>query len=156
MGLLPLDSDYLPPTISQRHSFLCVCIKLLTLPIICTKQTATKKGFPFEQLSKRWQRGACNTAVRAASAKCSVIGYIYMNFREAIDALFICINHKDSRESSRRFSADSAPNPIRGGLAGFRAPPTCKNWKGAIVRLAEARVLHYRKLIERIKPRYNT
>jgi hypothetical protein len=62
-----------------------------------------------------WQRGARNTAVRAAGAKCSVNGYIYMNFREAIDALCICINHG---ESSRRFSADSAPNPIRGGLAG--------------------------------------
>jgi hypothetical protein len=32
---------------------------------------------------------------------------------------------------------------------GFRAPP--RNWKRAVIRLAEARVLHYRKLIEKLK-----
>ena len=32
---------------------------------------------------------------------------------------------------------------------GFRAAP--RNWERAVIRLAEARVLHYRKLIEKLK-----
>jgi hypothetical protein len=32
---------------------------------------------------------------------------------------------------------------------GFRAPP--KNWKAEIIRLAESRVLYYRRLTEKLK-----
>jgi hypothetical protein len=78
-----------------------------------------------------------------------VNGNIYMVFREAVDAICASLNHEDVAKAlgvsvqtvrQARLSEDSRA---------FRTPP--KNWKAAIIRLAEARVLHYRKLIDKLK-----
>jgi hypothetical protein len=78
-----------------------------------------------------------------------VNGTIYMNFRQAVDALCACLSHEDVAKAlgvslqtvrQARLSEDSPA---------FRAAQ--KNWKKAIIRLAEARVSHYRKLIEKLK-----
>ena len=74
---------------------------------------------------------------------------IYMTFREAVDALCAPLSHEDVAKAlgvslqtvrQARMSEDSDA---------FRAPP--KNWKTAIIRLADARITYYRKLIEKLK-----
>ena len=71
-----------------------------------------------------------------------------MNFREALDALCSTVDHKDVADAlgvsvqtvrQARMNADSSA---------FRAPP--KDWEESVIRLAEKRVLHYRKLIAKI------
>jgi hypothetical protein len=78
-----------------------------------------------------------------------VNGNIYMIFRDAVDAICDSLSHEDVAKAlgvsvqtvrQARLSEDSKA---------FRTPP--KNWKAAIIRLAEARVLHYRKLIDKLK-----
>jgi hypothetical protein len=74
---------------------------------------------------------------------------IYMKFREAVDALCTPVTHQDVAKAldvsvqtvrQARLSEDSDA---------FRAPP--KNWKSAIIRLAEGRIVYYRTLIEKLK-----
>jgi hypothetical protein len=71
-----------------------------------------------------------------------------MNFSEAVDVLCKPLNHQHVAKAlgvsvqtvrQARLSEDSRA---------FRPPP--KNWKKAIIRLAEARVVHYRKLVEQL------
>ncbi len=71
-----------------------------------------------------------------------------MNFREALDALCSTVDHKDVADAlgvsvqtvrQARMNADSSA---------FRAPP--KDWEESVIRLAEKRVMHYRKLISKI------
>ena len=72
-----------------------------------------------------------------------------MNFREATDALCGCLTHDDVAEALGVSVQSVRQSRLNENSKGFRAPP--QDWKDAIVRLAEARVSHYRKLIEKIK-----
>ena len=73
-----------------------------------------------------------------------------MNFREATDALCTCLNHEDvARALGVSVQTVRQARLSREQSTGFRPPP--KNWKQAIIRLAEGRILYYRKLIEKLR-----
>ena len=74
---------------------------------------------------------------------------IYMHFREAVDALCKPLTHEDVAEALGVSVQTVRQARLKQDSDAFRAPP--KNWKAAIVRLAENRVSHYRKLIEKLK-----
>jgi hypothetical protein len=72
-----------------------------------------------------------------------------MSFREATDALCASLNHEDVAKALGVSVQSVRQARLRPDSMAFRAPP--QNWKNAIIRLAEARVSHYRKLIEKMK-----
>ena len=74
---------------------------------------------------------------------------IYMNFREATDALCTSLSHEDVAKALGVSLQSVRQSRLREDSKGFRAPP--QNWKDAIIRLAETRASHYRKLIEKLK-----
>ena len=78
-----------------------------------------------------------------------VNGRIYMNFREAIDALCTCLNHQDVAKALGVSVQTVRQARLKEDSDGFRAPP--RNWERTVIRLAEARLSHYRKLIEKLK-----
>ena len=77
-----------------------------------------------------------------------VNGHIYMNFREAIDALCTCLNHQDVAKALGVSVQTVRQARLKEDSDGFRAPP--RNWERAVIRLAEARVSHYHKLLEKL------
>jgi hypothetical protein len=77
-----------------------------------------------------------------------VNGPIYMKFREAVDALCVSLSHEDVAKALGVSLQTVRQARLREDSSAFRAPP--KNWERAVIRLAEARVLHYRKLIEKL------
>ena len=79
----------------------------------------------------------------------NVNGNIYMNFREAIDALCTYLNHQDVAKALGVSVQTVRQARLKEDSDGFRAPP--KNWERAVIRLAEARLAHYHKLIEKLK-----
>ena len=74
---------------------------------------------------------------------------IYMNFREAVDALCASLSHEDVAKALGVSLQTVRQARLREDSAASRAPP--KNWKAAIIRLAENRVSYYRKLIEKLR-----
>jgi hypothetical protein len=79
----------------------------------------------------------------------SVNGGIYMDFREATDELCAKLDHADLAQKlgvSVQAVRQARLSPETGA---HRSPPT--GWEGAAIRLAEERVWHYRKLIERLR-----
>jgi hypothetical protein len=74
---------------------------------------------------------------------------IYMNFREAVDALCASLSHEDVAKALGVSVQTVRQARLNEDSDGFRAPP--KNWKAAIIRLAEARMPYYRKLVENLK-----
>ena len=78
-----------------------------------------------------------------------VNGDIYMNFREAVDALCASLSHEDVAKALGVSLQTVRQARLREDSAASRAPP--KNWKAAIIRLAENRVSYYRKLIEKLR-----
>ena len=72
-----------------------------------------------------------------------------MTFSEAVDALCKPLTHQDVAKALGVSLQTVRQARLREESDAFRAAP--KNWKAAIIRLAEARVLHYRKLIEKLK-----
>jgi hypothetical protein len=74
---------------------------------------------------------------------------IYMNFREAVDALCASVTHEDVAKALGASVQAVRQARLNEESKGFRGPP--KNWKAAIIRLAESRVLYYRRLIEKLK-----
>jgi hypothetical protein len=72
-----------------------------------------------------------------------------MTFREAIDALCTYLNHQDVAKALGVSVQTVRQARLKEDSDGFRAPP--KNWERAVIRLAEARLSHYRKLIEKIE-----
>jgi hypothetical protein len=75
-------------------------------------------------------------------------GHIYMTFREAIDALCTCLNHQDVAKALGVSVQTVRQARLKEDSDGFRAPP--RNWERAVIRLAEARVSHYHKLLEKL------
>jgi hypothetical protein len=79
----------------------------------------------------------------------NVNGRIYMNFREAVDALCTPLGHEDVAKALGVSLQTVRQARLKEDSSAFRAPP--KGWERALIRLAEDRVWHYRKLIEQIR-----
>jgi hypothetical protein len=75
-----------------------------------------------------------------------VNGHIYMNFREAVDALSDPLDHKKVAEALGVSVQAVRQARMAEGSNAFRAPP--KHWKDTAIRLAERRIMHYRQLID--------
>jgi hypothetical protein len=73
----------------------------------------------------------------------------YMNFKEATDGLFNRISHEELADALSISVASIRQARLDPKAKAYREPP--KNWKGALIQLAEARVWHYRKLIEQVR-----
>jgi DNA-binding GntR family transcriptional regulator len=72
-----------------------------------------------------------------------------MNFKEATDGLFNRISHEELAEALGVSVASIRQARLGRDAKAHREPPD--GWREAAIRLAEGRVLHYRKLIERLK-----
>ena len=59
------------------------------------------------------------------------------------------VNHQDVAKALGVSVQTVRQARLKDDSDGFRAPP--KNWERAAIRIAEARVLHYRKLIEKLR-----
>jgi hypothetical protein len=71
-----------------------------------------------------------------------------MNFREAVDVLCKPLTHRHVAKALDVSVQTVRQARLNVDSSAFRPPP--KNWRGAIIRLAEARMVHYRKLIEKL------
>lgn len=78
-----------------------------------------------------------------------VNGATYMNFKEATDGLFNGIDHKALAKALGISIATIRQARLRSDAKAHRTPPN--GWESSVIRLAEERVWHYRKLIERIR-----
>ena len=78
-----------------------------------------------------------------------VNGTAYMNFKAATDELFEGVSHRSLAEALGVSVAAVRQARLSEASKAFRHPP--KKWRNAIIRLAEERVWHYRKLIEKLR-----
>ena len=72
-----------------------------------------------------------------------------MNFKEATDGLFDRIDHAELAEALGVSVASIRQARLSPDAKAHREPPS--NWQDALIRLAEKRVWHYRRLIEQIR-----
>jgi hypothetical protein len=72
-----------------------------------------------------------------------------MNFREAVDTLCATIGHDEVAEALGVSVQTVRQARMKEDSSAFRAPP--KDWEAAVIRLAEKRVWHYRRLIEQVR-----
>jgi hypothetical protein len=72
-----------------------------------------------------------------------------MNFKDATDGLFNRIDHAELAETLRISVASIRQARLPRTAKAFREPPP--DWQAAVIRLAETRVWHFRKLIERVR-----
>jgi hypothetical protein len=72
-----------------------------------------------------------------------------MNFKEATDGLFDRIDHAKLAKALGVSVASIRQARLDPTAKAHRNPPD--GWREKALRLAEGRVLHYRKLIERLK-----
>jgi len=72
-----------------------------------------------------------------------------MNFRETVDALCTPLGHEDVAQALNVSVQTIRQARMNEDSSAFRAPP--KGWERALIRLAEDRVWHYRKLIEQMR-----
>ena len=70
---------------------------------------------------------------------------------EAGQSICTYLNHQDVAKALGVSVQTVRQARLKEDLDGLRAPP--KNWERAVIRLAEARLSHYRKLIEKLKKR---
>ena len=69
-----------------------------------------------------------------------------MNFKEATDSLSSTIGHAALAEALGVSVASVRQARLRKEAKAYREPPS--DWQDTVLRLAEERVWHYRKLIE--------
>ncbi len=69
-----------------------------------------------------------------------------MDFREATDGLFARVDHEDLANELGVSVASIRQARLKPEAKARRTPP--EDWQGAVIRLAEERVSHYRRLIE--------
>ena len=74
-----------------------------------------------------------------------------MNFKEATDGLFARVDHEDLAKRLGISIASIRQARLSPQADAHRSPPS--NWESAIIRLAEERIGHYRKLIEDVQSR---
>ena len=72
-----------------------------------------------------------------------------MDFKEATDGLFARVDQGELAKKLGVSVATIRQARLRADAAAHRTPP--EKWPDAVVRLAEGRIAHYRKLIERVK-----
>jgi|CZKY01.1.fsa_nt_gi hypothetical protein len=72
-----------------------------------------------------------------------------MTFKKATDRLFSRIDHKDLANALGVSVASIRQARLSPDALAHRSPPP--DWENAVLRLAEERVLHFRKLIEDIR-----
>ena len=73
----------------------------------------------------------------------------YMNFQEATDALFSRISHADLAKELGVSVATIRQARLRPGASAHRTPS--QDWERAVMRLAEERVGHFRRLLADIR-----
>ena len=72
-----------------------------------------------------------------------------MDFKEATDAVCKGLDHGDVSEALGVSLQAVRQARLKEGGPAKRAPP--KDWRYAIIRLAERRIMYYRKLIEQLR-----
>ena len=72
-----------------------------------------------------------------------------MIFKNATDRLFSRVDHKDLAKALGVSVASIRQARLSPDALAHRSPPP--DWENAVLRLAEERVLHFRKLIEDIR-----
>jgi hypothetical protein len=72
-----------------------------------------------------------------------------MDFKEATDGLFERISHDDLAEALGVSVASIRQARLDHSARAFREPP--KDWRRAVIRLAEERIGHYRHLMEKVQ-----
>ena len=72
-----------------------------------------------------------------------------MNFKEATDELCAKMDHNDLAKALGVSVQAVRQARLDPDVAARRSPPG--RWEDAVIRLAEQRVWHYRKLIERVR-----
>ena len=71
-----------------------------------------------------------------------------MNFKNATDRLFSRIDHPDLARALGVSVASIRQARLKPDAKAHRSPPP--DWENALLRLAEARVLHFQELVEEI------
>jgi hypothetical protein len=74
-----------------------------------------------------------------------------MNFREATDELFERVDHAALAKALGVSIASIRQARLDATARAHRTPPT--EWEDAVIQLAEDRLTHYRRLIERVRSR---
>jgi hypothetical protein len=72
-----------------------------------------------------------------------------MTFKKATDRLFSRVDHEDLAKALEMSVASIRQARLRPDTLAHRSPPP--DWETAVLRLAEERVLHFRKLIEELR-----
>jgi hypothetical protein len=72
-----------------------------------------------------------------------------MTFKKATDRLFSRIDHEDLAKALKVSVASIRQARLSPDASAHRSPPP--DWENAVLRLAEERVSHFRKLIEEIR-----
>ena len=72
-----------------------------------------------------------------------------MTFKKATDRLFSRVDHKDLAEELGVSVPSIRQARLSSDALAHRSPPP--NWENAVLRLAEERVLHFRKLVEELR-----
>src|SRR5271154_699292 len=80
--------------------------------------------------------------------KAFVNGTAYMTFKKATDCLFSRIDHSDLAKALGISVASIRQARLRSDSLAHRSPPA--DWENALIRFAEERVRHFRRLIEEI------
>lgn len=73
----------------------------------------------------------------------------YMNFKDATDELFDRIDHADLARALGVSVASIRQARLAGSAKAHREPP--KDWREAIVQLAEERATRYKSLAEKVR-----
>ena len=72
-----------------------------------------------------------------------------MDFKKATDGLFDRVDYKALAKALGTSVATVRQARLKPEARAHRKPPS--GWESSVIRLAEQRVFHYRKLIERIR-----
>jgi hypothetical protein len=72
-----------------------------------------------------------------------------MDFKEATDGLFNRLSHEELADALGISVASIRQARLSPTANAFREPP--KGWENAVIRLAEKRVWHYRRLIDQVR-----
>jgi hypothetical protein len=73
----------------------------------------------------------------------------YMDFKEATDGLFDRISHEQLAEALGVSVASIRQARLPETAKAYRQPPPA--WQHGVIRLAERRIMHYRRLIDRVR-----
>lgn len=74
-----------------------------------------------------------------------------MEFRDATDELFSRISHDDLAAMLGVSVATIRQARLADDALAHRSPPA--GWEGAVIRLAEERISHYRQLLQKMRER---